>query len=91
MSFKEYSEIVDETRPLSGYFLTDADFFLQKCKYNHETKQSSKFQSDLACNSLFSYFLIVICISFYTKFWSIVTCEIWGIGLLLVQYLFKKK
>ena len=36
---KEYYEIVGKSRPLSG-------FFLQKCISNHETKQSSKFQSD---------------------------------------------
>ena len=31
--------------PLSGLFLTHADFFYRNA-YNHETKQASKFQSD---------------------------------------------
>ena len=43
---KEYYEIVDEAYPLSGLFLTHADFFTQKYIYNQETKQASKFQSD---------------------------------------------
>ena len=42
---KEYYEIVDEARPLSGFFPTHADF-LRKCISNHETKQASEFQSD---------------------------------------------
>ena len=41
---KKNYEIVDEARPLSGFFPTQADF-LQKCISNHETKQASKFQS----------------------------------------------
>ena len=47
---KEYYEIVDEARPLSGFFPTHADFFLRKCISNHETKQASKFQSDPSSN-----------------------------------------
>ena len=51
---KEYYEIVDEARPLSGFFLTHADFFtaclIMKCMPNHETKQASKFQSDPSSN-----------------------------------------
>ena len=47
---KEYYEIVNEARPLSGFFPTDADFLLQKCIFNYETKQSSKFQSDPSSN-----------------------------------------
>ena len=35
---KEYYEIVDEARLLSGFFPTHAEFCLQKCIYNHETK-----------------------------------------------------
>ena len=46
---KEYYEIVNEDRPLAGLFPTDADF-LQKCISNHESKQSSKFQSDPSSN-----------------------------------------
>ena len=42
---KEYYEIVDEARPLSGFFPTHADFFT-----DHETKQSSKFLSDPSPN-----------------------------------------
>ena len=34
---KEYYEIVDESRPLSGFVPTHADFILQKCISNHET------------------------------------------------------
>ena len=44
---KEYYEIVGESRPLSGFFPTH---FFQKCISNHETKQSSKFQSDPSPN-----------------------------------------
>ena len=40
---KEYYEIVNKARPLSGFVSADADLF---CISNHETKQSSKFQSD---------------------------------------------
>ena len=53
---------------------------LQKCIFNHETKQASKFQSDPSSNSqsmfekqnveskhFISYFLIVFCILFYTS------------------------
>ena len=39
---KEYYEIVDEARPLSGFFPTHANFFTE-CISNHETKQASKF------------------------------------------------
>ena len=42
---KEYYEIVGESRPLSAFFPKHADFFS-----NHETKQSSKFQSDPSTN-----------------------------------------
>ena len=45
VSLKEYYEIVDEARPLSGFFPQTYWFFLQKCISNHETKQASKFQS----------------------------------------------
>ena len=48
-SLKEYYEIVDEARPLSGFFPTHADF-LQKCIFNHETKHASQFQSDPSSN-----------------------------------------
>ena len=41
-ALKEYYEIVGESCPLSA--------FLQKCISNHETKQSSKFQSDPSPN-----------------------------------------
>ena len=49
---KEYYEIVDEARPLSGFFPAHADFFLQKCISNHETKTkpASKCQSDPSSN-----------------------------------------
>ena len=46
---KEYSEIVDEARPLSGFFPTHANFFTEMHS-NHETKQASKFQSDPSPN-----------------------------------------
>ena len=46
---KEYYEIVDEARPLSGFFPTHADF-VTVCISNHETKQASKFQSDPSPN-----------------------------------------
>ena len=42
---KEYYEIVDEARPLSG-FSPRMLICLQKCISNHKTKQASKFQSD---------------------------------------------
>ena len=42
---KEYYEIVDEARPLSGFFSpTHADFLLQKCISSHETKHIASFQ-----------------------------------------------
>ena len=37
---KEYYEIVDEARPLSGFVPKHADFILQKYISNHETKQA---------------------------------------------------
>ena len=46
---KEYYEIVDEARPLSG-FCPHMLIFLRKCISNHETNQASKFQSDLSFN-----------------------------------------
>ena len=49
-SLKEYYEIVDEARPLSGLFPTHMLIFIQECIYNHETKQASKFQSDPSSN-----------------------------------------
>ena len=81
-NLKEYYEVVDEARPLSGIFPTHADFFLRKCISNHETKQASKFQSDPSPKLLHNrrlknkllnstvYFLLscfVFCISFYTS------------------------
>ena len=45
-NLKEYYEIVDEARPLSGFFPTHADFITEMHISNHETKQASKFQSD---------------------------------------------
>ena len=47
---KKYYEIVNEDRPLSHFFLQTL-ICLQKCVSNHETKQSSKFQSDPSPNS----------------------------------------
>ena len=55
LGLKEYYEIVDEARPLSGFVPTDADLF-RKCISNHETKQSSKFQSDPSSNTSQSMF-----------------------------------
>ena len=46
---KEYYEIVNEARILSG-FSPQMLICLQKCISNHETKQSSKFQSDTSSN-----------------------------------------
>ena len=46
---KEYYEIVGESRPLSAFF-PNMLIVLQKCISNHETKQSSKFQSDPSPN-----------------------------------------
>ena len=43
MVLKEYYEIINEARPLSGFFPKDADFLLQKCISDHETGQSSQF------------------------------------------------
>ena len=37
------SSMKAEARRLSEFFPTHADFFLQKCISNHETKQASKF------------------------------------------------
>ena len=79
---KEYYEIVDEARPRSGFFLHTCWFFLQKCISNHETKQSSKFQSwNINCwrqqfISLLSY--CFFCIAFYTSsvvFWYVILWE----------------
>ena len=39
LNLKEYYEIVGESRPLSGFFPTHADFFTEM-HYNHETKPS---------------------------------------------------
>ena len=50
LSLKEYYDIVNEARPLSGIFPADSDFLLKKCISNHETKQSPKFQSDPSSN-----------------------------------------
>ena len=83
-SLKEYYEIVEEARPLSGFFPHTCWFFVQKCISNHETKQSFKFQSDPSPNCFtiddiwnincwqFLSFLLFFCISFYTSsvvFW----------------------
>ena len=46
-------------------FFPNMLIFLQKYISNHETKQSSKFQSDLSLN----------------EFCSVLTCDILGIGL----------
>ena len=37
---KESYEIVGESRPLSDFFPTHADFFLQKCISNHDNPPS---------------------------------------------------
>ena len=42
--FKEYYEIVDEARPLSGYSPTHTDLYTEQCISNHKTKQASYFQ-----------------------------------------------
>ena len=48
---KEYYEIVDEARPLSGFFSPHMLILLRKCISNHEpNKQASKFQSDPSSN-----------------------------------------
>ena len=69
---KEYYEIVDEARLLSGCFPTHADFFLRKCISNHETQ----FQSDPSSNCFtidrrLVYFILsycfFFCISFFTN------------------------
>ena len=53
VDLKEYYEIVGESRPLSGFF-PHMLICLQMCISNHETKQSSKFQSDpIASQSTF--------------------------------------
>ena len=49
-SLKEYYEIVRESRPLSAFIPTHADLFTEMYFSNHETKQSSKFQSDPSPN-----------------------------------------
>ena len=94
---KEYYEIVDEACPLSGFFSNTCWFFLQKCISNHETKQASKFQSDLSSNCFtinvwnilltFSsvYFLILsycfFLVSHFTQVCSVLICDILGLGL----------
>ena len=51
IGLKEYYEIVDEARPLSGFVSPHMLIFLQKCISNHETnKQASKFQNDPSSN-----------------------------------------
>ena len=68
---------------------------LQKCVSNHDTKQASKFQSDLSTNCFTIivwkmlnstvYFLLSYCVFLYLvlhKFCSVLTCDILGIGLL---------
>ena len=59
VGLKEDYEIVGESSNPSGYFPTHSDFFLQKCISNHQTKQSSKFQSDLSDSQ--STFEIIHC------------------------------
>ena len=71
--------------------------WLQKCIYNHETKQASKFQSDQSSNcftidvwkincwiqQFISYFLIGFFLYLILhKFCSVLTYDILGIGLL---------
>ena len=101
---KSYYEIVNEGRPLSGFF-PHMLICIQKCISNHVSKQSSKFQSGPSymyncftidvwkinfCMQQFflSFFLIVIYLIWHI-FWSVLTCDILRIGLLSVQYLFK--
>ena len=55
---KEYYEIVDEARLLSGFVSPHMLISLQKCISYHETKQASKFQSDLSSNCFTSTFEI---------------------------------
>ena len=88
---KEYYVIVGESRPLSAFFPQTCWFFSQKCISNHETKQSSKFQSDpslkyklLTSTVYFLSFLLFFPPNLYLilpKFWSVLTCDILGIGL----------
>ena len=40
----EYYEIVGESRPLSGFFPTHADFCIHKCISNHETSNPPSFR-----------------------------------------------
>ena len=49
-TLKEYYEFVNEARPLPGFVFPQMLIFLRKCIFNHETKQSSKFQSDPRSN-----------------------------------------
>ena len=48
-TLKQYYEIVNEARPLSEFFPTDADFVYRNAS-NHETKEDSKFQIDPTSN-----------------------------------------
>ena len=83
--------------PSIRIFPTHADFFLQKCISNHETKQASKFQSVTSSNCFTIdvwtincwlstvYFLRTFLLFLYHilhKFCSVLTCDILGIGLL---------
>ena len=78
---------------LSGFLPTHADF--TECISNHETKQTSKFQSDPSCNCFTIdvlningwlstvYFLLSYFLLYRIlhKFCSVLRCDILGIGL----------
>ena len=94
---KEYYEIVNEARPLSGFFPTDTD--------TDETKQASKFQNDpsskcftidfwkINCwiQHFISYFLTVFLYLILHKFCSVLTCDILGIGLFISVQMWRWK
>ena len=73
LSLKEYYEIVDEARLLSGFF-PHMLICLQKYIFNHETKQASEFQSDSNSNC-FTIEVRKIKCWLSTVYYSNVDCE----------------
>ena len=65
MMLKQYYEIVDEARPLSGFFPTHADFLRKYISYHVDI------------NSLFLTFLLLF-VSHFTAFYtsSVVFCDV---------------
>ena len=75
------------------FFFPHMLIFLRKCISNHENKQASKFQIDRSPNcftiNIYLILLLYHILQHFPKFCSVLRCDILGIGLFEVQYLFK--